>query len=91
MNCVLVSLIEYNLSYTHFVAPSAWRNVDILVLIELVGYEFFIFWCVANLIDSVRINFLWRVCVIILYFGSNFHKIFMESLILAQSERWRRA
>lgn len=38
-----------------------------------------------------EINFLWRVCVIILYFGSNFHKFFMESLILAQSERWRRA
>ncbi|MGX2982652.1 hypothetical protein [Helicobacter sp. 23-1045] len=36
-------MIEYNLSYTHFVAPSAWRNVDILVLIELVGCEFFIF------------------------------------------------
>ncbi len=62
------------------------------------GYRdimFYTLYCIVLIeIESIFIEtvyiFKWRVCIIFIY-DSSFPIILMESLILAQSERWRRA
>ena len=64
--------------------------MDNLVLIELVGYEFFIFG-VFRFACQIEANHFYGEFGALFYILTQTSIIFMESLILAQSERWRRA